>query len=201
MAVTVKIDAAPFQKAVKQLISVVPLSGKAIIKNESRLLIKSIVDVVKPNKGDLNNKIQKNIKYLYNKAKFTKGGKKRFLYRGSWLSLDKKTLAVLSKNQVSHIGFFASNFMGSGNPLQVKAPQYVARHKGVQGKTIIKTSPISMSVTILNATDNMVYHPKTLNRFIGILNAFIKGRSRQIQGKLRGIMSGRNTYRIPNATK
>jgi hypothetical protein len=178
------------------------------LKNEARLLVEDLVKRTKPKKGEQG----KLIKYVINegfsdsvmgassvpmpdyyrqRSQFGSKGqlKKRQAGRPSLagkILIQKSALAAFIKKQQSHIGRFASGWIGKGNPLKAtRVPAYIQRHVDA-GIVLIKFQGVlSTVIKGANFSGSWAKHiPRFNHRIAKILNAALASRAWDMRKKL-----------------
>lgn len=194
----VKVDLRPFQKAIKDLQKNVPFDARTIVRNEARLLVEELVDRTKPKVGKLKKRIDRTIRrgFTTNRRGLTQIPLQIYYqvrarrFPENPTVIEAKALRAFIKKQQSHIGWFASGWLGSGNPLGAKrgVPSYVKQHKG-QGTTAINDTLFTFAITVLNKSKFMSKIPDMQRRVIQILNAALKTRVFKIQKNIRDFIT------------
>lgn len=192
----VKVDRERFDRALKNLVANLPVDAKGIMQNEARAFVQALIAQAKPNKGNLELIIDKTLDSRFKRARTWHMGTRMFKYRGKIVGGDLQWLIAFKKMQKSHVGWFASGFIGSGNPLNVSAPGWVRKHKG-EGKTTIVSGAFGRwGVTVVNASAFAAHVKDLTPRMISLINSMLSKRSKNMEGNLRRILKGKAEYRI-----
>jgi len=202
----VKIDDRRFKEAIRGLVKEVPIQAQKVVLNEARLLVEDLVDRTKPVVGRLKKRIKGTIgrTMIASRLPTATGSVPMAAYRATRAKKPPRRAFLVKPDAVRkliatqnlHVGWFASGWLGSGNPLSAKkgVPGNVKRHAG-QGKTILIKIPLLTRVTVRNLSRFVEHIPGLARKMTQILNAAFKSRSSKMLKNLELIRSGIKKYK------
>lgn len=187
MKVRPSFNGKPFEDSLKDLIKSVPVDTKKIIRNEAMFIVEGLVMETAPkskNEEKMRNRIFKAFYRGYRKGQPPNKARRSFVVRGKPITATEKGLRGLVSKTYAHRGWFASGWVGKGNPLKAKVKAQVAKYQGGEGIIKVQENTFGIKIVGINASRFVAHAPKWEAAAKRIMDAVLRYRSSAIQKNL-----------------